>query len=221
VSTCNTGGALGVTGLVVFGEVDGTNYLGVCEYSSSGGGTWTLTTIPACDELDLSSAYVDLYDDGPTGANTTIAPVVNSGGLTCGSTLLLPFADYFVFGLGFRGGSGTDHVYGTPNTDYLRSNLNALTTTPADNNGNYEVLCGYEGNDELISDAAATLTVGVCLNGGPGVGVAAKSECTVNSTMRLDAVYDCDTVTNNPGISDDCYDCDCGDAPDDSFFPQP
>jgi hypothetical protein len=214
VSNC---GSLGVRGLVVFGLVDGEDHLGVCEYTPAGGGTWTLTEIPTCDQLDGATMTVFLWDDGVGASGTVIGPVERTGGIECDGEVLLPFEDYFDFGLSFQGGSGTDLAYGTPNNDVLRSNLTSVTTTPNDSNAGHEVLCGYEGNDELISDNFPA--VGVCLNGGDGVGPGTKNECTVNSARRIDAVYDCDTVANNPGQSVNCYDCDCGETADDSFFP--
>jgi len=219
VSTCNAGAGDGVSGLVVFGLVYGTTHLGVCEYTSAGGGTWTLTEIAACDTSDASTSNVYLYDD-VVNASTKIGPVTRSSGIDCNGTQLMPFAASFAFGLTFDGKTGSDTVYGTAHSDYLRSNVGLVTTT--DNNTYYEYLCGYDGNDVLTShNFAASTGVGTCLNGGLGGGIGTTAECTVNSLRQIDAVYDCNTVANAPGLSVNCDDCDCGSAPDDSFFPEP
>lgn len=121
-----------------------------------------------------------------------------SGLASAGSSHLLPMDDRFLasptgpsepcrdrhgcptfrFGLDVRAGSGNDIVFGSPADDRLYSNVVERRTIrfngrelylqffPED--GQADVLCGYNGNDVLFADRAQRRRHGTCFMAGPG-----------------------------------------------------
>ena len=162
-ATTACGGTITGDGTVVFGEVRGTGYLGICVRDP--GGVVTYHAVTTCNTGTPIGEVIRISSSGVYAGVTTIAPAMVP--VDCSGTWVDPFPTAFRFGLWFTGYAGQDIAYGTPNRDYLHGN--SYVVWAAD--GVTDILCGYGDDDVLVGDLQSPLPPPAqyaCLEGGAG-----------------------------------------------------
>jgi len=162
--------------------------LGVCWYDEDQG-SWSLERLHTCDTSTPGADVLLLQTWGGDDTVTTLygsstGPNWIEGAMRCsadGRAALAPWNSDFDFGVHAVLGTGFDRFYGTPGDDIAESN--AITTETvniphpwgpptfvqvAPGDGASDILCGGEGDDELLGDADDGPTFEEILDGGEG-----------------------------------------------------
>jgi len=146
---------------VGFGEDPGSGKLALCDYNATDD-TWNYYQPGTCTTSTSSSYFLVIV--GGYGTDH-IFPFTSTH--SCNGTDIDAWNSSFSFGLYAYGGGDADEIHGTPNDDYLYSNLDYAYYADT----SLDKLCGEAGDDTLTGDADDSSTPPYeCEDGGSGSG---------------------------------------------------
>jgi len=152
-----------------------------------GTGSWTHVSTN-CRGNSSGNLFIDLK----AGADI-VAPHSGSKFTCDGHNLGAPEWDLIAPGITVNGGGGADEIYGTYSDDILTSYYSS-----ASSDSGSDLLCGYEGNDDLQGDNDDSSTYFECLDGGAGSADVCDGE-GFNPSPEHDKAQSCETTTSAGG----------------------
>jgi hypothetical protein len=158
--------------------------------------------LTGCDEYS-SAAVLSIEGDATDDSDAaSVAPLDTT--IDCDGNTMTAWDTNFGFGLWYNGYGGADHVYGTPNQDYLFAyDYNDQYGMGLDYDSYHDTLCGYDGDDCLYGDQRAIFGPTTCSDGGSGLDLSENTN------------YKSVSAHSGNGATVDAYTdpCSCGSAP--------
>lgn len=154
-----------------------------CDTDTSGSDMFFLSTGPGNDTVTTLLEEHTISVGGPNWINAEFTPDGTTRAMYCGSNdrAIAPWNPDFEFGVTAVLGDGRDRFHGTPNGDIAQSNIvsTSMQSVPpplgpptlvqhAPGDNDRDLLCGADGDDELLGDADDSWWAYEILDGGTG-----------------------------------------------------